>query len=406
VIVLTPPLSKSDAQRALILSDIISGPSVLAGIEEASLPSDVRIVRDGLWALRNQKSVIQCHDGGAPFRFLLTQAALTPGTKVQFFGTQRLGERPQQPLLDALRKTLNSRGVEIRQEGLWPIEVVTPEVLGPVDGFVVSGAESSQFASSLLLGAARLVVRQRHPVRVVLKDFLASPGYFEMTCDWLKRTGFVLERDADEVQIETHHVPNEFPSVPGDWASLTYLLPLAWKTQSAVNHVSLQVEHPDKRIVEALSSIGLSLHFFAKETARVVGSLSGSLNFDCALAPDSVPALVAVSLALSKPSTFFNTRILQFKESDRLEGVQRLAKALGAQTQIDSEKLTVIPGHPPAHFEFDSFNDHRLAMAAATASVLLNVSMKLTGSDCVKKSFPNFWTELRKTESQIDFILN
>src|SRR5262249_37966467 len=147
---LTPPLSKSDAHRALTLGALLGvAPRLPAS---GPLPSDVRVLRDGLVALAGPGDVeVDCADGGAPFRILLTQAALRPGQRTRFRGTPRLGERPHGPLLDALTRTLGPAGLRVVHEGQpWPLLVVGAG-RAPEPRFTIDGSASSQFATSLLL---------------------------------------------------------------------------------------------------------------------------------------------------------------------------------------------------------------------------------------------------------------
>lgn len=44
----------------------------------------------------------------------------------------------------------------------------------------------------------------------------------------------------------------------------------------------------------------------------------------------------------------------------------------------------------------DSWNDHRIAMMAAIASLLCREKVVLTGSDAVQKSYPGFFEDLKK----------
>src|SRR5687768_12700837 len=103
---LVPPVSKSDAQRALVLGRILDMPT-LARIDEpeAELPADVRIMTTGLQTLAQSGPGpfdIHCEDGGAPFRILVGQAAVASGKTVRMTGTPRLGERPHAALFDSL----------------------------------------------------------------------------------------------------------------------------------------------------------------------------------------------------------------------------------------------------------------------------------------------------------------
>ena len=89
---LNPPLSKSDAHRALCLARALKLPSSTVLPANEVLPNDVRVIAAGLDALEaNSSELIDCADGGAPFRFLVTQAALTPGRTTRLTGTERLG---------------------------------------------------------------------------------------------------------------------------------------------------------------------------------------------------------------------------------------------------------------------------------------------------------------------------
>ena len=117
----------------------------------------------------------------APLRFLLSLAAITPG-RFRFVGTARLGARPHtRPLLAALSRALGPSGLAIRTGDPWPIEV---ESRGVTDEprFRVSGTESSQYASSLVLAAAAASSRrEQRPGWSRSTNQLVSEGYLELT---------------------------------------------------------------------------------------------------------------------------------------------------------------------------------------------------------------------------------
>lgn len=409
---LVPPLSKSDAQRALVLADVlgVAFEDVLPAGEP--LPRDVEVLRAGLLALREPSARIDCHDGGAPFRFLLAQAALQPGRVVDFTGTPRLGERPHAPLLAALRAV---PGVRITEGTPWPLRVESPAVLrGPVE-LMVSGEESSQFASSLLLGAARLA---QAGVQVALRvsGALASEGYYALTRSWLTRCGFALEDAAglttvrrsagagasrDSAQDEGPPLTPSggervaFPPVPGDWSSLGYLLALSWVSGVPVARLAFDTGHPDEEIARQLRGVGLSVH------ERVTGTPTGGFHPDAAICPDAIPTLAVWATRLSAPSTFAHVGILRHKESDRLEGVRALLTAAGLSSSLEGDTLTVPPGAAKA-FHFDARDDHRLAMSAAVLARLHGVTATLRGKDSVGKSFPGFWAEAAKAGVHVE----
>lgn len=376
---LVPPISKSDAQRALVLADILGVPfdSVLPADE--ALPRDVAVLRAGLEALRSSEARLDCRDGGAPFRFLLGQAAVLPHRRVEFIGTPRLGERPHEPLLEALRSALP---VSITGTP-WPVRVETG-ALARGARFTVTGAQSSQFASSLLLAGARLARSTGEAVDVRVEGPLVSEGYFALTRAWLTRCGFSLD------PVRAPKAPGPFPPVPGDWSSLGYLLALSWVSGLPVSRLQRGSVHPDEALAAHLESVGLRV------TDRVEGQAQRGFDVDATTCPDAVPTLAVLATKLPRPSVFRNIGLLRHKESDRAQGIVSLLAAAGLDALVEGEALTVTPG-AARDFTFDPRDDHRLAMSAAVLSRLHEVRLELTQRECVAKSFPGFWGEFAKT---------
>jgi 3-phosphoshikimate 1-carboxyvinyltransferase len=384
-VILTPPLSKSDAQRALVLANILGVPrDSLLQLDE-STPRDVAVLATGLEQLGQD---IHVEDGGLPFRVLLTQAALVPSTTTRFFGSPRLGERPIAPLIESLKQAIG--GLSITRGTPWPITVESPACILP-SAFIVRGEESSQFASSLLLGAARLVAQGKGPVTVTPEGSRASVGYLAMTRIWLQRVGFILEGDT---VLSAPLMPAPF-HIPGDWSSLTYLLLLAWKSPHWVERVDMSAEHPDKKFVEHLASVGLTLKLEGPR-GQLGGDASEGLWVDVRECPDSTPTLAALACVLPAPSTFTRADILRDKESDRFEAIVRLVRAAGHTIETTGFRGFVIRAGQPRDFQFDAQDDHRMAMSAAVLAHLSKVKLTLKGQASVQKSFPHFWQEAAK----------
>jgi 3-phosphoshikimate 1-carboxyvinyltransferase len=387
-----PPVSKSDAHRALVLAEVCEGRHEHLLPPAEVRPRDVDVLSRGLVTLRGEGGELDCLDAGAPFRFLVTQAALRHPHAFRFTGTPRLAERPQQPLFDALARAL---GTTFERGALpWPLTVRSARARPSAD-FSVQAGESSQFVSSLLLGCARLVNDGVAPMSVVVDAEPASVGYLVLTMGWLRRFGFDLH--CTDIRFTVLKRTKVAPPValPGDWSSLTYLLPLSWCSGVPVAEVDLQVSHPDRVVVEHLASVGLTLEHDPSGTF-VRGTSSKGLTVDASLCPDAVPALVAIALRCPRPSTFTQCGVLRLKESDRLEGVARMTEAFGGKATITRDRLTIEPPARPRDATFDGSDDHRLVMAAATAARLLEVNVDIRGTEAVTKSFPRFWEEAAK----------
>lgn len=393
---LSPPPSKSDAQRALVIAHALGQPRLAPfDPDDPALPNDVRIVASGLAKLRAGGEVeIHCADGGAPFRFLLAQAAISECTLVRFVGSARLGQRPHAALFSALQNTLGPAGMTLRTGTPWPVEIA-PARMRATPLFQVRAAESSQFASALILAAAALAFREQRAWSVDIDGPMASPGYLALTLRWIEHAGFRLVHDDRRVQVFPPASPPVcLPPVPGDWSSLAYLLLMAWRSDSEVTHIDPTADHPDRSIVDLLSAIGLRVHW-SDGRARVRGIACSGLQASAHHCPDLLPTLAVLACALPGSSFLHQVGILRTKESDRLEGIVRLVTAAGGRTQLQNDTLRIDPPRSIAPwFTLTSEGDHRMAMCAAILTILGGSQSLLTDPDCVDKSFPGFWRQV------------
>lgn len=392
---LRPPPSKSDAQRALVLAHALGRPELCAfSADDASLPDDVRVVAGALPRLSRPGAVeIDCGDGGAPFRFLLTQAALRSGEHTTFHGSRRLAERPHAPLLTSLQAALGANRLQlIPAEGsFWPLRVTGAQ--GTAEArFEISAQESSQYPSSLLLGAAALARREGRAWSVALTGEPASLGYLDLTLWWLEKGGFDVSRSGQDVTLRFAREVSSLPPVPGDWSSLGYLLVAAWRTGSAVEGVDPGAAHPDRAILRILGEVGLTVSTTPGGETKVTGVPTAGLSASGEECPDLLPTLAVLACALPAPSVLHAVHILRAKESDRVRGILDLVTAAGGRCTLEEDRLHIIPPTRISdRFEFDSQGDHRLAMCATTLAILARGSVKLERAQCVQKSFPGFY---------------
>lgn len=402
---LTPPLSKSDAQRAQVLG-WLTGQRVSLG-DEAALPADVRVMRAGLEALgplraNAGEARIDCADGGAPFRILVALAvgAVAEGARVTFSGTARLAQRPHDAHFAALRETFGREVLQPTPETLWPLQVSSA---GPVARRVIrlDASESSQYATGLLFAAASRVIDDGLSWTLEFTGEVASRGYLELTLSWLHRAGFKVATDGDRVTLGPRSGASTLPAIPGDWSSLGYLLLAGWSTASPVARIDLDAAHPDRAVWRLLGSVGLDVGLGvgtdAETTAFVRGTPRQGLTASGHECPDLLPTLAALACVLPSPSTLEDTDILIGKESNRQEAILELVRAAGGEARLSGTSIRIVPPEKrPTELRLDSRGDHRLAMTAATLAVMTRATLLLSDPECVEKSFPTFWTELEK----------
>ena len=84
---------------------------------------------------------------------------------------------------------------------------------------------------------------------------------------------------------------------------------------------------------------------------------------------------------------------LKIKESDRLSTVTEMLSALGADIEKTDDGLIINGGKPLSGGVVSSCSDHRIAMSAATASVICQSEVTITSAEAAAKSYPTFWED-------------
>ena len=67
---------------------------------------------------------------------------------------------------------------------------------------------------------------------------------------------------------------------------------------------------------------------------------------------------------------------------------------MGAHITATDDGMIIEGGHPLHGAEIDTFLDHRIAMSFAVAALTSKDETLIKNADCVKISYPDFYTDL------------
>ncbi len=84
---------------------------------------------------------------------------------------------------------------------------------------------------------------------------------------------------------------------------------------------------------------------------------------------------------------------LKHKESNRAEVLQQEFKKIGINIKIINNKMFIEGGKISGGI-VESHNDHRIAMAAATAALASEKEIIINNAECINKSYPAFYEDL------------
>lgn len=84
---------------------------------------------------------------------------------------------------------------------------------------------------------------------------------------------------------------------------------------------------------------------------------------------------------------------LRVKESDRIEGIGAILRAMGGRFAASPDGFTVRGPTPLRAAAVDARGDHRLAIAAAVAGLAAEGETQVSGAEAVVVSYPGFWED-------------
>lgn len=398
------PGSKSLTQRALIAAALARGESRLIGPLESEDTAYTRsaliqlgavIEKDQGWRIQGNGGVIK--PAGAPIylgnngtatRFLTSVAALG-NSSFTIDGDSRMQQRPIGPLLAALQ----GWGVDIvstRGTGCPPLVINGRGLAGGTT--VLPEGKSSQYLSSLLLVAPYA----RQPAVLKVEGKILSKPYVAMTLSVMADFGIIVEcaRDFSSFSVPQGCYRARQYRIEGDASNASYFWAAAAVTGGRVTVTNVPVPslQGDAMLVPLLGRMGCEVAKTEEGiTLQGVPRLEG-IRVDMGDMPDVVPTLAVVAAFAHGTTVIENIAHLRIKECDRLAALVRELTKLGAKVE-ERESAMIIHGDGGASLkgaELETYADHRMAMSLAVAGLRIP-GVKITGEDCVEKSFPDFW---------------
>lgn len=402
------PGDKSIAHRALMLGAIANGWTRIAGVPRSADVSatiralgncGVQIQRNddavivnggGREALRAGGATIDCANSGTTMRLLMGVLSSHAGT-VRLTGDESLSRRPMRRIAEPLAQM--GAKVSMSGNGVAPLDFTGSESLKAIEYELP--VASAQLKSALLLAGLAANGRTR------LRGKLYSRDHTERM---LPLFGAHLEVRDGEIAIDGgQRLRSAFVEVPGDPSSAAVWIAaalLAANSEIALQNVSLNPTRTG--FLDVVRRMGADVETSVRRSEpEPIGSLrvrSSALR-GISIGPDDVPAIIdeLPLLAVLASQAHGRTEVrgaaeLRVKESDRIDAIADALGAMGAQIETFEDGFAIEGVQPLRGALIEPQGDHRIAMAAAVASLVARGTTTIFDAECVGVSYPSFFT--------------
>lgn len=347
----------------------------------------------GLDGLRAPAAPLDAGNSGSTIRMLSGILAAQPFT-TRIFGDESLSRRPMQRIMKPLAQMgarIHAREdkfppLEIEGGALRPIEYALPVPSAQVKTCVLFAGLYAEGETSVLEP-----VKSRDHTEIALREFGA---------DLTSERGRI--RLAGRPRLEAREL-----TVPSDLSSAAFFIVAALLVPgSRLSIAGVGLNPTRSALLDFLGGMGARIHVPALESVN--GELVGEIVVEhselkggviegalTAAVIDEVPVLAVLGAATEEGLTVRDAGELRIKETDRIATIVTNLRRLGVEAEELPDGL-IVPGRQKFRAAtFDSFGDHRIAMAFAVAALRAGGESVIEGAEAASVSFPEFWDTLR-----------
>lgn len=387
--------SKSISNRVLIIRALCEDDFK---VENLSGSDDTQVLSK---ALAQESNTYDVGHAGTSYRFLTAYLSMQEGTQ-ELTGSHRMLERPIGPLVDAL-KSIGANINYLGKEGYPPLSIQSPSKHLKTK-VSLSASVSSQYLTALLLIAPSLP----EGLTITLEGEVVSRPYIEMTISLMESFGVSVEWKENVIKVRPQAYQARDIFVESDWSAASYYYAIA---SIADQDVSLTLHGLSEESLQGDSAIADITKAFGVKTVYHQQSITLTnqhtelqkqmVEYDFLKVPDIAQTVFSICAAKNIPGLFTGLQTLKIKETDRIKAFQVELEKIGVfLTKVPNRFLSSQDEHYmldgnctiAEHATFDTYHDHRMAMALSPLSLLQCI--RINDPMVVTKSYPHFYDDL------------
>ena len=367
------PMSKSISNRLIILYNLYKHKYIIDQIADSN--DSIRLNN----LIKSQEKKLDVEDSGASLRFLISYFSIQVGRTVIIDGNERIRKRPILELVNALLDI----GADIKflkRYGYAPVQIIGKKLIG--NEITIDLSKTSQYVSSLIMIAPKL----ENGLSISLRNNHFSKSYILMTLKLMTKFGLKYKWNNDKIIIKKQKIVPYDIVVEKDWSASSFwmlICSLAIDSEILLKKLTYSELQGDSIVFRIAEHFGVKMIKKGKDMLmKKIKNFNELNSLDIRDFPDIFLPISILIQEHNLKTKVYGTETQKFKESDRVLSFQ-----IGYKN-IKQKKI------------ISTFYDHRVAMSFA-ALAINNDFVLIENPDVVKKSYVNFWKDLKKANFKI-----
>ena len=367
------PMSKSISNRLIILYNLYKHKYIIDQIADSN--DSIRLNN----LIKSQEKKLDVEDSGASLRFLISYFSIQVGRTVIIDGNERIRKRPILELVNALLDI----GADIKflkRYGYAPVQIIGKKLIG--NEITIDLSKTSQYVSSLIMIAPKL----ENGLSISLRNNHFSKSYILMTLKLMTKFGLKYKWNNDKIIIKKQKIVPYDIVVEKDWSASSFwmlICSLAIDSEILLKKLTYSELQGDSIVFRIAEHFGVKMIKKGKDMLmKKIKNFNELNSLDIRDFPDIFLPISILIHEHNLKTKVYGTETQKFKESDRVLSFQ-----IGYKNMKQKKIIS-------------TFYDHRVAMSFA-ALAINNDFVLIENPEIVKKSYVNFWKDLKKANFKI-----
>ena len=351
---------------------------------------NIKITGNGFDGLSMPSSILDVGNSGTTTR-LISGILSTLNFDTTLSGDDSLNSRPMKRIIDPLLKM----GANISSDNYMAPLSFHPSKLKGIE--FKMNISSAQVKSCIMLAA----------LNSSNKTYIQQPSLSrDHTERMLKGMGAKIKTNKNDIFIEPSKLNSIDLTIPGDISSAAF-----WMVGALIhpdsNLLLKNVGLNDLRtgIIDVLKDMGGDIdienhRIVANEPVgdiRVKSSKLVGTEISGEIIPrliDEIPIIIVAASLADGPTIIKNAEELRYKETDRLLAMSKFLDKSNIKHQLKEDGMEINGNSDFIGGEFESFDDHRIAMSIAISSIVAKNNTIINNHEVASISYKNFYKHL------------